>query len=49
MTQREIDEFLKKADELTKKACKSKKAAREYLYRLGIHTKKGKLRREYRD
>ena len=49
LTEEEIKEFLEKAELITKEACKSKKAAREFLYDAGFVTKKGKLKKLFRD
>ena len=49
MTQFEIDKFIEKAKAITKEVTSSKAKAREFLYKAGICTKKGKLRKIYRD
>ena len=47
--EKELPKFKKAAKEFTKKATRSKKAARKVLYESGIYTKTGKLRKQYRD
>lgn len=46
---KEIQDFCKRTKEITKELCKSKAFARKFLYKGGFITKKGKLRKCYRD
>lgn len=48
MTQEQINEYKKKAEELTKKVTLSKEAALDFLIKAGFCTKNGKLKKEYR-
>ena len=48
LSQKEADEFSKDAREYTKKVTASKEAAREALVKLGTHTPKGKLTKNYK-
>jgi hypothetical protein len=47
-TRQGAEEFRKAADEFTASATKSKKAARDTLVKLGIHTKTGRLTKNYK-
>jgi hypothetical protein len=47
--EQEIKEYIRRAEEITKELLKSKKACREFIYKLGFHTKKGKLKKQFRD
>lgn len=48
-TQLEINDYLKKAEKLTKKLLRSKKACRRFLIKGGFCTKDGKLHPDYCD
>lgn len=48
MTQAQIKEYIKNAEEITKKATSSKTEARKFLVERGFCTKDGKLKKEYR-
>ncbi len=47
MTQNEIDKTIRDMRKFTKKVSSSKKLSREFLYRAGICTKSGRLRKPY--
>ncbi len=49
MTNRYLKLFKKAIKRIRKKVMKSKKYARKLLYNIGIITKKGRLRKAYRD
>jgi hypothetical protein len=49
MTQVQIQEYLKNAETITKKAISSRAEARKLLAKGGFCTKNGKLKKEYRD
>ena len=49
MTQLQIKEYLDKAETIAKKATSSKAEARKFLANAGFCTKKGKLKKEYRE
>jgi hypothetical protein len=46
---KEIKETIKRIEEFTKELLKDKKKCREFIYKLGMHTKKGKLKKQFRD
>lgn len=48
MTQTQLQEYIKKADDITKQLKSSKAEARKFLVDNGFYTKKGKLRKYYR-
>lgn len=48
MTKKELRKAVKAIKKLKKKVCKTKKSARAFLVKVGISTKKGKLRKPYR-
>jgi hypothetical protein len=48
MTQAQLKEYIKKADEVTKQLKLSKTEARKFLVVNGFYTKNGKLRKYYR-
>jgi hypothetical protein len=48
MTQKQIKDYLEKAEEITRKATSSKEEARKLLIEGGFCTKKGELKKEYR-
>lgn len=48
LTKEEIQDYIKKAEKLTEELKKDPKAAREFIYSLGMHTKKGKLKKRFR-
>lgn len=47
MTDREINKFVKEAEEITNEITKSKKKSKDALVKAGIYTKKGNLRKPY--
>lgn len=49
LTKEEIQDYIKRAEEITKELLKDPKARREFIYKLGMHTKKGKLKKQFRD
>ena len=44
----DVDKIIKSMKVQTKKICKSKKSAQEFLIRAGIYTKSGRLSKHYR-
>lgn len=48
LSQKEADKFSKDAEEYTKKVTASRKTAREALVKLGTHTPKGNLTKNYK-
>jgi len=48
MSDREIEEFIRNFNEYTKEVASSKKKSQEYLQSVGLYTKKGNLRKEYK-
>lgn len=48
MSDREIEEFIRNFNEYTREVASSKKKSQEYLQSVGLYTKKGNLRKEYK-
>jgi hypothetical protein len=49
MTETQVDEYIEKTKEITAKIIMSKKEAREFLAKTGMYTKKGELKKEFRE
>ena len=49
MSFEEREKYLKDLKEYAKKVTSDKKLAKELLYKAGIHTKKGRLAKAYKD
>lgn len=48
MSDKEIKEFIRSFNEYTKEITSTKEKSREYLQDVGLYTKKGTLKKEYK-